>query len=126
MCLDVEAAGESRERTRGPDDAMARRHDRQGIPAVRRPDGARGARVPDLLRDLCVGTRLAEWNGHQRTPHRALKRRSRRIQPQFELWPAPAEIFLELPLRLQEHRVVVVFLYEVQPHTTRAVALPED
>ena len=74
--LDVEAAGEPGERAVRPDDAMAGRHDRDGIPAVRRTDRARGAGTPDLPRDLPVGSRLAERDRQQRVPHLALKRRA--------------------------------------------------
>src|SRR5712672_1700819 len=72
-CLDVEAAGKSGECARGPDDTMARGHDRNGISAVRRADRSHGSGVSNLPRDLCVGSRLSEGNCQQSVPHLALK-----------------------------------------------------
>src|ERR1700680_3943059 len=100
MCLHAETAGESGERARGSDDAMARHHDRNRVSAVRSTHGPRGHRLSDLPRDLRVGSRLSERYGQQRTPHLALKMRSGGIQLQRELLPPPGKILLELPLGL--------------------------
>ena len=91
--FDVEPSGKPRQLARRSDDAMARRHDRHGIPSVGRADGAHGSRTADLPCDLSVGSRLAERDREQRVPHLALKGGSGQIQCQGERLSPPGEVF---------------------------------
>jgi hypothetical protein len=125
-CLDVEPSSEAGQRPGGPDDPMARRHDRQGIPAVRRADRARGAWMPDLLRNLRVRSRLSERDGQQRVPHLALKRRPRHVELQRESFPPAREVLGELTLGLDEHRMPGVFSLDIQPNAMWPLVLPQD
>ena len=124
--FDVETGGESGQRAGGPDDSMTRRHDRQRVSAVRGADGARGAWMPDLLRDLRVRPRLAERDRQQCIPHLALKRRSRHIELQGESLPPAREVLGELTLRFDEHRMPCILGLEVHAHAKRPIVFPQD
>jgi hypothetical protein len=126
MGFDVEAPGESREGSRGSHHAMARRHNGHGISAVCRTDGANGARIPDLFRNLTVRSRLSKRDRQQGVPHPALKGRPGDIQRQRELFPPSGKVLLELPLGLDEHRMVAVLGPDVQPHAMRPIVFPQD
>jgi len=126
MRLDVESAGESRECAAGPDNAVAWRDDRYRIFTVRRADGPRSGRTADLSGDLGVRAGLSERNRQQRLPDFALKHRSREVQLQGELRASAGKVLRQLPLRLEEHRMKVVFGLDVQSHAVRAVVLPQD
>src|ERR1700730_2620448 len=126
MCLGVKPSGEPRERARGSDDPMARRNDRDGISAVCVTYGAHGIGIPNLPRDLSVGSGLSERNRQQCGPHLALKGRPDKIQLYIERFPLSSKVFLQLALGLDEHRMSVVLCLDVQPHTTWAVVLPQD
>jgi len=126
MGFDVEAPGESREGSRRSHDAMTRRHDGQRISAVCRTDGTNGVRIPNLFRNLSVRPRLSKRDRQQRIPHPALKGRPGDIQLQREVFPPPGEVLLELPLGLDEYRMLDVLGLDVQPHATRPIVFPQN
>jgi hypothetical protein len=126
MGLGVKAAGESRQCSGRPDDPVARRDDRHRIAAVRGADRAHGGRIPDLTRDLPVGSRLAERDRQQRVPHRALKGGAGEIQRQRERLAVTGKILLELAGRLEQHRVAAVLRLDRQPDSTRTIVGPQN
>src|SRR3954471_7212809 len=93
MLLRRETAGESRQLAGRSDDAVARRDDRDRIPAIRRPDRAERRRLADLFRDLAVAAGLAERNREERFPDLPLKLRAGKIEPQIEGFPLAGKIF---------------------------------
>src|SRR3712207_8229047 len=56
--LAVQATPVAREAAVGADDAVARDHDRDGVPAVGEPDRAHAAGVAEVAGDRAVGGRL--------------------------------------------------------------------
>jgi hypothetical protein len=126
MRLDLEAAGESGELARGSDHAVARRHNRDRIASVRSANSAHRPRTADLLRDLGVTSRFAEWDRQERVPDIALKPRPRKLQRQRKYRPRAGEILLELARGLDEHRMIGVLRDDVQRHAPRSIVFPQD
>jgi hypothetical protein len=126
MGLGLKAAAEAGESASGSDDAVAWRHDRYRIPAVGRPDGARGGGMSDLSCDLPIGSRLPERNRQQRVPDSALKSCSVEVELQREHLSPARKILFELMLGFDEHGMVGLLLAESHAHTSGPVVLEED
>jgi hypothetical protein len=105
---------------------MARGDDCDRIPAVGRTDGARRTRAPDLSCELCVGSRLTEWNRQQCAPDFLLKRRAGEVELQVERPSSPVEVLCQLPLGLGEHWMPGVLGVDLQPHAARTIGRPQD
>ena len=86
---------------------MAGGDDRNGVPTIGRAHGAYRAWVADLLGDLAVAAGFAERDGQQRPPHLLLEVGAGELQFQLEPIALAREVFRQLALGFQQHRVVV-------------------
>jgi hypothetical protein len=71
---------------------MAGKHDRDGVPAVRRPDGASGLGTSEAAGLLAVADGRAEWDRRQRQPRPLLEGRSHELEWEIEGGPLAREV----------------------------------
>ena len=95
--FDVESAGVARQRTVMSDDTMTRNHDRKAIVVIRHSYGSRRGWFAEFSGDLTVSACFSVRNLQQFTPDGHLKRRSLKIQREFERRSMPLEVFRNLP-----------------------------
>src|SRR5438094_3339128 len=104
--LDRQAAAKAGQRTVRADDAVAGKHDTNGVGAVRGADGSGRGRDAQLGRLMAVGRGGPEWDLGQRAPGGDLEACAVEIERDVERAPLPAEVLIELPGCGLEDRMV--------------------
>ena len=104
--LDREAAAKAGQGSVRADDAVAGKHDTNGVGAVRGADGSGGGRDTQLGRLVAVGRSGTEWNLGQRAPGGDLEACAVEIERDVECGPLPGEVLIELPGCGLEDRMV--------------------
>ena len=94
--FDPLAKGEAGQRSICSDDAMTRDNHADRVRRVGPADGARAKRIPELPRELTIGSRFAEGNRTQSRPHALLKRRAAGRERKSEVVSVTGEIRVDL------------------------------
>jgi hypothetical protein len=104
-----EAAGKTGRASIGADHTVAGDYDGKGVSTTGGADGADCVLSVDLLGYGSVTARFPEGNGGQGLSDFDVKRCAGKIQRDIEYLAAPREIVAELPFRLFQHRMLLIF-----------------
>src|SRR3989441_12314668 len=104
--LDRQAAAEAGQGTVRADDAVAGEHDTHWVRSVRGADGAGRGRDAESGRLAAIGRGGPEGNIRQRAPGPDLQARALEIERDVERGPLAGEVFVELPGRGLQDRMV--------------------
>src|SRR5690242_7035195 len=102
--LPLEAAAETHEVARRPDDAVAGHDDGDGVAPIRRSDRSDGARGANLSGDLAVTACFPVWDGAQDAPHTLLEIGTHNFQWHVEYTKISGKISPKLAERFVHHR----------------------
>src|SRR5205814_1292581 len=101
-------------------------NDRDRIPANRRAHGAHSFGTSDSTGDLSVAECLPERDRRQCLPDLLLKLGALEVALQRKFVPLAREVFIQLALRFEKHRMVFLFRERAEPYAFRIIVLPQD